>query len=129
MSDYKFNPEEPVIVLHADLEGKNDFFETLKMVIDTGATYTLIPWRIATALGLEPEISNERLDLTTASGVERVPVVVLDAIRVGDKNSKGTKAVVHDLPQKGYVDGLLGLSFLKNFKLTINFKAGILSLE
>ena len=32
-------------------------------------------------------------------------------------------------PAKSYVDGLLGLSFLRNFNLHIGFKEGYLELE
>jgi len=44
-------------------------------------------------------------------------------------NGSNVKAIVHDLPAKSYVDGLLGLSFLRNFELNINFREGCLELK
>ena len=38
-------------------------------------------------------------------------------------------ALCHDLPQRSLVDGLLGLSFLKHCRMSIDFKRGILSIE
>ncbi len=129
MSEFRFNPNSTVIIMPVDIKGKNDFIETLRLVIDTGATYTLIPWRIASSLGIELTTPQESLNLTTASGVEKVSLISLESVKLGDKEIKNCKTVLHDLPSKSYADGLLGLSFLKNFKLAIDFQTGVLSLE
>ena len=42
---------------------------------------------------------------------------------------KGYAVAFNDLPEKSYVDGLLGLSFLKRFRLYLDFQTGILELE
>jgi len=39
------------------------------------------------------------------------------------------EVLCHDLPPESGVDGLLGLSFLKHFKLTIRFRKGIIDLN
>jgi len=101
----------------------------VRMAIDTGATHVLIPWEVAESLGLKPEVSRERIEIITASGIEKVPVVDIPLIKVGSSEAKNVKAMVHDLPPKSYVDGLLGLSFLKKFNLNINFKEGFFELK
>jgi len=47
------------------------------MALDTGATYTMIPLEIAEALGFEPAMSKRKVDVITASGVEKAPLVIL----------------------------------------------------
>jgi len=89
----------------------------------------MIPWILAKALGLKPEISEERIETVTASGTEIVPLVILESVKVLGNEAKNVKAIVHDLPAKSYVDGLLGLSFLKNFNLSLNFRDGILEIS
>ena len=42
------------------------------------------------------------------------------------KTIKNLEVACHDLPEEGFVDRLLGLDFLNNFKLTINFRKGII---
>ncbi len=66
--------------------------------------------------------------MVTASGVELAPIIELKSMSVLGKKAFSIKAIVHDLPPKSYVDGLLGLSFLKNFELRINFRKGELEL-
>ncbi len=124
----KFDPESPVIVIEPELEGKV-ITERIKMALDTGATYTMIPWKVARALGLNPEISERRVNITTASGIESVPLVSLKSITLFDKKVENIDVVIHDLPPMSYVDGLLGLSFLKKFEVYLNFRKGILEIN
>lgn len=39
------------------------------------------------------------------------------------------EALIHDLPKESYVEGLLGLSFLRNFKVCLDFRKGVLKIE
>jgi len=124
-----FDPHSPVIVITSTFIGVNDKRKKINMALDTGATYTMVPWDIAEVLGYKPDLSKERIELITASGVERAPLITLNSISVSDKKAGNVKVVVHDLPQKSYVDGLLGLSFLRNFKISLDFRNGILEIE
>jgi predicted aspartyl protease len=76
---YKFDPEEPVIVLTVTLRSEYGEKKKIEMALDTGATYILIPWDIAEALGYEPAYSNQKIDLTTASGNEKSPLITVIA--------------------------------------------------
>ena len=125
---YKFDPDAPIIVVEPELEGEI-VTERIKMALDTGATYTMVPWKIARVLGLKPEISEKWVDITTASGVESVPLISLNSIILFDKKVDDMDIIIHDLPARSYVDGLLGLSFLRNFKLCLDFQKGILEIE
>ena len=99
------------------------------MVLDTGATFTLLPWYIAEELGYNPATSNEYVTITTASGTLEAPLITLKSVNVLGKNVENLKVIVHTLPESSHVDGLLGLDYLRNFKLTLDFKNGVLDLE
>lgn len=127
MTKLRFDKDASVITLYVNIKGK-DIILKPKMALDTGATYIMISWEMAEKLGLLSEIPKERIETITASGIEKVPIVNLESVKVADKETTNIKAIVHDLPQKSYVDGLLGISFLKNFNLEINFKEGYFEL-
>lgn len=127
MAEETFDIKKPIIILEAEIEGR--FSETAQLALDTGATHCMIPWRLARALGLNPELSTQRIETVTASGTEFVPVVFLPSMNVLGMKAKNVSAIVHDLPAKSYVDGLLGLSFLKHFKVTLDFREGVLRIE
>lgn len=117
--------DEPVIVLKVELGGKLGIYK-INMALDTGATFTMIPWDVAERLGYDPAGSAERVVIMTASSVEKAPLIVLERVKIFDRKVENIKAVVHDLPPKSRVDGLLGLSFLKHFDIDLHFKKGCL---
>jgi clan AA aspartic protease (TIGR02281 family) len=127
MVEYRFDPKSPVIVLYARLS--NSQTRRITLALDTGATYTMIPWDIAEALGYEPALSKKKAVITTASGVEKAPLITIDSISVLGKEARDVECIVHDLPEVSRVDGLLGLSFLRRFKVCLDFKEGIMEID
>ena len=89
----------------------------------------MIPWDIAETLGYEPAYSKQKVGITTASGTEKVPLITVSMISVLGKDARDTPCIVHDLPETSHVDGLLGLSFLRRFKVCLDFQEGILEIE
>jgi clan AA aspartic protease (TIGR02281 family) len=128
MSKTTFDPESPIIELDIILYGEGGTKRRIKAALDTGATYTMIPWDIAEALGYKPEISKEKVTLITASGVETAPVVDIKKIKFMDETLDNVPVVCHDLPPKSYVVGLLGSSFLRHFKIIIDYRKGSLEI-
>lgn len=127
MVTLNFDPNTNGIVLFTNFDGEET--KTINMLLDTGATYTTIPWHVADALGYKPSESDNKATITTADGVLNVPLFVVDSIEVLGKKIENVTVMIHDLPETSRVDGLLGLSYLRNFDLSIKFKAGILALE
>ena len=126
MTTISFNPDSFGIVFPTILTGPGGT-KKIQMLIDTGATLCIIPFAIA--LGYNPSVSKEYTDITTASGSETMPLIKIEKLSLMGKEIENVKTLCHDLPPTSRVDGLLGLSYLKHFKLTIDFKDGILALE
>ncbi len=63
------------------------------------------------------------------SGIEKAPLITIDKVTVLGKDADNVDCVVHDLPEMSKVDGLLGLSFLKRFRVSIDFRNGRLEIE
>ncbi len=126
--NYRFDPETSVIDLYVTIEGVKEK-RKIKMALDTGASYTMIPWEVVEVLGYETQLSKNSTSLITASGVEKAPVIKVKSMEVLEKQGKEVPTVVHDLPERSYVDGLLGLSFLRNFEVRLDFKKGILEID
>lgn len=75
MMVYKIDPDAPVITLYAEIEG--EITARVNMALDTGATYVLIPWEVADVLGYEPAYTKQKVAITTASGTEKAPLIVV----------------------------------------------------
>lgn len=127
MVKHKLNHDAPVITLYARLS--NSQTRRIMMALDTGATYVMIPWDIAEALGYKPAYSKQKIDITTASGTEKAPLITVSGVSVLGKEARDVSCVVHDLPETSRVDGLLGLSFLRDFEIRLDFRNGTLEIE
>jgi clan AA aspartic protease (TIGR02281 family) len=97
-------------------------------ILDTGATFTTISRLVADRLGVRGGTS--RISLSTASGLVQAPLVLLDEVDIGGAASRHIPAVIHDLPNAPpAVVGLLGLSFLERFRVSLDLTSGVLKLE
>ena len=124
---FLFNPNRGLILVKAEVVGPNGS-AFIRLALDTGATHTLVRMGVLVALGYDPANSLQRVQVTTASGVEFTPRVVLDKISALGHEHRGLLVVSHTLPPSASVDGLLGLDFLRGLALTIDFRSGRLHL-
>ena len=125
-----FDPSVTSIVVDLLLEAA-DSSSTLviPVVLDTGASMTIIATDIMSRLGYDPANPGlERQRIVTGSGIEYAPrTTVRSAASIGQKVTN-LDVLCHDLPPESGVDGLLGLNFLKHFKLSISFRRGVVDL-
>ncbi len=122
MSEIIFNKKFPLIIIRAVVKNKDE--RMLRFALDTGCSRTIIPFEAAEAIGCDPGGSSRRTRIITGSGIEITPIVKLKSIRALGRTVSNLEVACHDLPEEGFVDGLLGLDFLRKFKITIDFKKG-----
>lgn len=103
-----------------------------QFVLDTGATLTCVNQALADSL----ELPRRRGQIGFGAGVGgagNVGLVGVDSLRIGEVKAFDLTACTLDLAsleQAGLeVDGLLGLNFLKSFRVTLDFATHTLHLE
>jgi len=87
------------------------------LVLDTGAAFTVLSRAVARNLGLNLK-DTAIVSLRSASGEFFAPMVKVPSITVGDAAVHDVEVIVHDATPE--LDGLLGMSFLDNFLVTIS---------
>lgn len=123
-------PGEAAVLVPVHVDGEGPF----QLVVDTGATLTCLDRELV-----------ERLDLPDARGQRgvgfgiggdgggRMRLVEVESLRVGDATAEGLTACTVDLSAiRGAgipAEGLLGLDFLRSFRVTFDFEARRLLLE
>lgn len=127
MGRISFDPDGYGIVVFVTLKHK-DVKRRIKMVVDTGSTYNMVPWYIAEELGYRPAMSNTYIPINTANGQIHVPKVEVEETIALGKSVRDCITLVHDLPDVSRVDGLLGLNFFRDCKVIIDFKKGTLEI-
>ncbi len=101
----------------------------LRFALDTGASTTLVRPVHLEALGYDPALAQERVNMTTGSGVEFVARLPLQRITALGCSRENLPVLSHTLPPSATVDGLLGLDFLREGRLEVDFRAGIVRFE
>jgi clan AA aspartic protease (TIGR02281 family) len=114
-----------VVIVQARMNEK----ASANFVVDTGASYTMISRATAKELEIDLEKKLPTTPFQTANGVILAPLVSLDSIEVGGLQVKDLTAAVHDVFPDPSISGLLGLNFLRNFRMHIDTENGLLHLE
>lgn len=91
-------------------------------IIDTGATYTSISQEMAEQLGLDLQ-NCETVLITTANGRIEVPKIIIQNLSVNGLEARNVEATVIPVRKGASFSGLLGLSFIRQFVVTIDPQA------
>jgi len=120
-----FEKHGQVVVIEAMLNGKTP----AKLVVDTGASYTMISAATARDLDIDPGRSQRTMPFQTANGMIQAPLANLESVNVGGVEIRDLTAAIHDIAPNSQVAGLLGLNFLSNFRMDIDTQKGVIHLE
>lgn len=117
-----FTPGRPIMV-KARINGEG----TVDLMLDTGASVTVINPRALIALGVSSRQA-VRGTLRGVSGTADVLFVAVDSIEVGQAKAGPLRVASHDtgIPDG---DGLLGRDFLDRFTVNIDSKAGVVTIS
>ena len=100
--------------------------EKHEFIVDTGASFTNISWKMANDLGITIDENTPFLPVATASNMVLYPLVTLKSVRVEKAEVEDVDVLINNLP--GDMGGLLGNSFLHKFKVVLDPSSGKMTL-
>lgn len=106
--------------------GSREIFTSF--ALDTGATFTVVEPSLIRFLEIEPRV-DEHIEVVTASGTEQTIVTTIPRLNCLGLIQTDTPTIITPLPQDSGVTGLLGLSFLRHYRVQLDFKRGQLRLR
>lgn len=125
MGTFKLNPDASVILVDAELKGPERSHK-IRMIVDTGASFTLINQEVLAFVGYDLARSKRRSKITTASGIEYVPFLEIRRLEALAQSVNNLEVCGHTLPPDLPAEGLLGLNFLRHFNVHFDFIDGSL---
>lgn len=129
MGKVRFDPNLSLILVDVLVAGiENETGMMLLLAFDTGASVTTISYDLMEYLGYEPEKSRRIGRLITGSGVEYAPIITVRRISVGREYLDNIEVYCHNFPAESYVDGVLGLNFLRHFNFNVLYDQGEIEL-
>lgn len=99
----------------------------MPFVVDTGASLVVIPPAIAQSAGINT-VGAQQVQLQTANGTTMAPMVRLKEVKINRLTRRNINAVVQKVSENGRI-GLLGMSFLSAYKVTVDHDRSMLILE
>lgn len=122
------DPVQGLVVVPAEIAGPSGK-AVVRLALDTGATGTVVNVGILVAIGCDPALAVDRVQVTTGSGVEFTPRVPVKRLTALGCVRRQFDVLAHTLPPSAGVDGLLGLDFLRGRRLTLDLRAGKVTLR
>lgn len=122
-----FNSHRGLIIIPVEIEGPLGS-ASVNVAVDTGSTHTMIGLESLIFVGYDPALSRVRHRITTVSGVEYAPRIVVSKLNALGEDRFDFPVVAHTLPQSASARGLLGIDFFRNRRLTFDFRSGQIEL-
>jgi predicted aspartyl protease len=121
-------PNGAAVLVPVTINGQGPF----KFVLDTGATMTTIEPSLAGSLGLREAVGARGYG-AGIGGAGAIKLVQAESVQMGTASAKDIMLGVVDLQALKLigpeVKGLIGLNFLKPYRMTIDFQRQTLQLE
>jgi hypothetical protein len=121
-------PNDAALIVPVHINGAGPF----DFVLDTGATLTCVSRRLAEQLGLDAEPGAVGFG-AGIGGAGQVELVRFDSVRIGATQARDMMGCTLDLTHfralGTEIDGLVGLNFLREFRVTLDFGQDVLLLE
>jgi predicted aspartyl protease len=119
----KFRSRQGLVVIPMEIFGPSGS-TVLRVALDTGAVYTVASREMLMAIGYEPDLVRDRIQITTGSGLAAAPKILVQQLDALSQSRFSFPVLAYTLPSGAGVDGLLGLDFLRHRQLTIDFQSG-----
>jgi predicted aspartyl protease len=121
-------PNDAAIIVPVKINGRGPY----NFVLDTGATFTCIDIKLVEELRL-PDWKGQSGVSVITPGAGNARLVNLDSLEVGHAKATKLQACTIDLQQMQEMGldakGLVGLNFLKSYRMSIDFEKKILKLD
>lgn len=99
---------------------------TGSLILDTGATSTVISRRLASLLSIRPTAT---MVGQTVGGLITAPIARLSSLKIGRAELTDLSVIIHDFSRDPRIEGLLGMDFLGQFRVSLDSQKQLLVLS
>lgn len=128
MADFQYRVESELILVPVTLYGRRNRTHNASFILDTGASKIIIDHAIAFDLGYSAKDGVGFSTVSSAVGKERGYRLQIEGFEALGKKISPVEVACHDLRDQG-VEGLMGMTFLKQFDWCLHPKKQVISVK
>ena len=117
---YRLQRQGNLVTLRAYVADAEGIYRGIRLLIDTGATYTVLPVEFLKTLGYDVANSLQKTQVTAAGGHVQVPLVAVKLFSCVGCSVDDFSLVALNLPLNSVISGLLGMDFLVRHRAIID---------
>jgi|YelNatPaOPRAMG01_1025707.scaffolds.fasta_scaffold23182_4 predicted aspartyl protease len=128
---YRLLRQGNLLFLRASIGAHGGNIVNLRLLLDTGASYTMLPVEALEAVGCDLRHPLREVDILTANGTITLPMVRVPWFHCLGEKVEQWPVLAHTLPlgTRAFANGLLGMDFLSRFRATIYIGRDEIGLE
>lgn len=119
---YRLQKYGTLLVLRAVVIGETGDPRVLRLLLDTGSSFTVLSAAILREIGCQASPSTRKISIMAAGGVIQAPTLQVPSFNCLGQQVENFGAIALDLPFNPLVNGLLGMDFLERCSAIIDIK-------
>lgn len=116
---YRLSRYGNCLVVNAVVGGNNNQIRKIKLLVDTGSSYTVVRSTLLKSIGYSSPAVLSSVKIATAGGIIDTPMTRVSWFSCLGQQINNFSLVAYNLPSLTYVEGLLGMDFLNHFPMMI----------
>lgn len=119
---YQLQKYRDLFWLRAAVGGKEKPSIILRLLLDTGSSFTVLPVSVVKQLGCDLNSPLKTVTIITAGGVKPVPIFSIPWFSCLGYRQENFKVAALTLPITSFTNGLLGIDFLRYCNAVIDVR-------
>ncbi|BAU15514.1 hypothetical protein LEP3755_60730 [Leptolyngbya sp. NIES-3755] len=121
-SIYRLQRYGTLFILRAVVMGETEDSRVLRLLVDTGSSFTVLSATILREIGCQADLSTRKISIMAAGGMIQAPTLQVPSFHCLGQQVENFRAIALDLPFNPLVNGLLGVDFLDRCGAVIDIK-------
>jgi predicted aspartyl protease len=109
-----------LLCLRASVKGISPDPRVVRLLVDTGSSFTVIPLQVLQDLGYDTNASTQSTNIMAAGGILRSPIITIAEFSCLGKQVDNFSVVAMNVPFNPVFNGILGMDFMTQYRVVID---------
>jgi len=125
MKRYQLKPAGSLFITRATVFGPEGM-RVVRLLVDTGSVHTILAVEVLESIGCSPAASTDHIRIVTGNGFLIAARVKVDGFQCLGRKILDMPIVAHTLPMGSWINGLLGMDFLRSHGFRLLLDEGVI---